>query len=170
MSDIRRLVVDKQEKVFMKLQELNIPYEVIHHPAVYTMEEIDEIGLNEEGDIVKNLFLRDDKGRNHYLVTLDKDKKADLVKLREQLGSTKLGFASAERLEKYLDLSKGAVSPLGIINDATRTVNMVFDKDLVGRERIGVHPNDNTATVYLSFDNLKKIIEKNGNRIIYVNI
>ena len=162
--------MDRKQKVLEKLSELNILYEIIHHPPVFTIEEIDLLGLDEQGEIVKNLFLRDDRGKNHYLVVLEKSKKADLVKLRGILGSTKLGFASEERLEKYLDLTKGSVSPLGIINDKTGVVNVVFDKDLMDRDRLGVHPNDNTATIFLAFKDLKRIVEANGNNIIYAQI
>lgn len=162
--------MDKQQKVFQRLDELKLEYEVIHHPAVFTIDEIAGLELDKDGDIVKNLFLRDAKGIRHFLVVLDKDKKADLRIIRQQLGCTALSFASEERLEKYLQLSKGAVTPLGVINDADCCVEVVFDKDLIKKQKIGVHPNDNTATVWMSFDSLKTVIEQNGNRIEYVNI
>jgi Ala-tRNA(Pro) deacylase len=162
--------MDKQQKVFQKLNELNIIYEVFHHPAAFTIEEIDMLGLNDKGDIVKNLFLRDDKGKNHFLVVLEKNKTVDLVRLRSQLGSTRLGFASEERLEKYLQLSKGSVSPFGVINDKLCSVTVVIDKDLISRKKLGIHPNDNTATVFISFDDLIRVIEENGNKIIYMEI
>lgn len=162
--------MDKKQKVFQKLDDLNISYEVVYHPAVFTIEEMDTLGMDDRGDIVKNLFLRDDKGKNHFLVVVEKNKKVDLKKLHNQLGSSRLGFASEERLEKYLQLSKGAVTPFGVINDETCAVNVVFDKDLINRKKLGVHPNDNKATVFISFDDLKRVIECNGNRIIYAEI
>ena len=157
-------------QIFRELEELDIVYEVIYHPAVFTIEDMDELGISGKGDIVKNLFLRDAKGKKHYLVVLKKDKKADLKSLRTQLGSTALSFASEERLEKYLGLSRGAVTPLGIVNDISCAVEVVFDKDLIGNERLGVHPNENTATVFLSFSSLIRIIEKNGNKIHFVEV
>jgi Ala-tRNA(Pro) deacylase len=162
--------MDKQQKVFEKLEELKIKYEVVNHPAVYTIEEIDNLGISKQHNVCKNLFLRDYKGRRHFLVILHKDKQADLKKMREQLGTTGLGFASEERLEKYLQLSKGAVTPFGIINDTNCAVEVVFDKDIVGMQNLGFHPNENTATVWISFDDIKKVIEQNGNRIIYVTV
>ncbi|MDD4297522.1 MAG: prolyl-tRNA synthetase associated domain-containing protein [Ruminiclostridium sp.] len=162
--------MNNQEKVLQRLDDLGISYEIVQHSAVYTIEDMVALGLGEKGSIVKNLFLRDDKGKNHFLVLLAQDKKADLEKLRSQLNSTKLGFASEQRLDKYLGLSKGAVSPLGIINDTDHAVNVVFDKDLTTKDKLGVHPNDNTATVFISFDDLKKIIEMNGNKIVYLKI
>lgn len=162
--------MDKQQMVYQKLIDLKIEYSVTQHEAVYTIEEMDAAGISSQGDVVKNLFLRDAKGKRHFLVVLEKDKKADLDDIREQLGSTKLSFASEERLDKYLSLSKGAVSPLGIINDLDSSVEMVFDKDLIGKQKIGVHPNDNTATLWISFDKLKYLIEETGHSIRYIEI
>lgn len=159
-----------QEKVFQKLNELNIKYEVMNHPAVFTIEEMDALNITEQGDVCKNLFLRDEKGKRHFLVVLDKDKKADLKDIQKQLGSTRLSFASAERLDKYLKLQKGEVTPLGVINDEEGSVEVVFDNDLIGKTKLGVHPNDNTATVWISFEDLKKVIDHNGNKIKYLNI
>ncbi|HMM19700.1 MAG TPA: prolyl-tRNA synthetase associated domain-containing protein [Selenomonadales bacterium] len=162
--------MDQQQKVYQKLDELHIPYEVMNHPAVFTMEEMDELGITRHGDVCKNLFLRDAKGKRHFLVVLNKDKQANLKDIRDQLGCTPLSFASEERLAKHLQLSNGAVTPLGVINDASHAVEVVFDKDLVGKVKLGIHPNDNTATVWIAFDQLKKLIEHNGNPIAYVTI
>jgi len=120
--------------------------------------------------VCKNLFLRDYKGKRHFIVVLDKDKQADLKKMRDQLGTTALSFASEERLQKYLQLSKGAVAPFGIINDTNCAVEVVFDKDLIGKKSLGFHPNENTATVWISFDDIKEVIQQNGNKIAYVTV
>ena len=162
--------MDKQQKVFEKLDELKIKYEVMNHPAVYTIEQMDELGITKLDDVCKNLFLRDYKGKRHFIVVLDKDKQADLKKMRDQLGTTALSFASEERLQKYLQLSKGAVTPFGIINDTNCAVEVVFDKDLIGKKSLGFHPNENTATVWVSFDDIKEVIQQNGNKIAYVTV
>ena len=149
---------------------MGVKYEIINHPAVYTIEEMDNLGISKKAEVCKNLFVRDAKGKKHYLIVLCKDKKANLAELANQIGSTKLSFASSERLDKYLGLKKGAVSPLGIINNFTKDVIVVFDKDLVGKENLGVHPNDNTTTVVITFNDLNKVITENGNIVKYVNI
>lgn len=162
--------MDKKEKVLKKLDELNIHYKLIDHPAVYTIDTMDELHLNKNGHIVKNLFLKNSNGKKHYLVVLKGDKKADLKSIKSQINSTALSFASEERLEKYLGLSKGAVTPLGIINDDEHLVNIVLDEDLKKEEIIGVHPNVNTSTVFISYNDLIKFINSFGNEIFYVNI
>ena len=162
--------MDKKEKVLKKLDELNIHYKLIDHPAVYTIDTMDELHLNKNGHIVKNLFLKNSNGKKHYLVVLKGDKKADLKSIKSQINSTALSFASEERLEKHLGLSKGAVTPLGIINDDEHLVNIVLDEDLKKEEIIGVHPIVNTSTVFISYNDLIKFINSFGNEIFYVNI
>lgn len=159
-----------QDKVFKLLHALNIEYQLTYHSAAFTVEEMDNLNLPQYGKGCKNLFLRDAKGKRHFLVVLNKDKQADLKSIQEQLGCTRLGFASEERLFKYLQLHKGEVTPLGIINDHEAAVEVVFDSDLAGETRLGIHPNINTATVWISFDDLKKVIEQNGNTIHFVTI
>ena len=162
--------MDKKEKFLKKLDELNIHYKLIDHPAVYTIDTMDELHLNKNGHIVKNLFLKNSNGKKHYLVVLKGDKKADLKSIKSQINSTALSFASEERLEKHLGLSKGAVTPLGIINDDEHLVNIVLDEDLKNEEILGVHPNVNTSTVFISYNDLIKFINSFGNEIFYVNI
>ena len=162
--------MSNQERVFQRLNELKIEYRLTNHQAVFTIEDINKLSVSKEGNIPKNLFLRDSKGKRHFLVVMDQHKKVNLKELQDQLACSRLGFASENRLAKYLGLTKGAVTPLGVINDKEAIVEVVFDMDLIGEKKLGVHPNDNTATVWLSYSDLKKVIENNGNAIGYVII
>ena len=157
-------------EIYALLDEKGVAYEKKEHAAVFTMADMDAEGLNEKGNICKNLFLRDAKGKKHFLVSAPEERKIDLKQLAEWLGTSKLSFASAERLEKYLMLRQGSVSPLGILNDESRTVVFVADEALASMPSIGVHPNDNTATVWLSFADLKKLIEEHGNEVIIAKL
>ena len=114
--------------------------------------------------------MKNSNGKKHYLVVLKGNKKANLKSIKSQINSTALSFASEERLEKHLGLSKGSVTPLGIINDEEHLVNIVLDEDLKKEEIIGVHPNVNTSTVFISYNALIKFINSFGNEIFYVNI
>lgn len=151
-----------RDTVLQQLNAWNIEYEIEDHPAVYTIEDMEVLGITLRGEIPKNLFLRDASGKRHFLLTLQKDKTADLKAIREKLGTSALSFASEERLMRCLKLTKGAVSPLGILNDTEGRVEFVLDKDLKDRERLGIHPNDNTATLWLSFESLKEVMKKAG--------
>lgn len=152
--------------VLARLAELGISYEERQHEAVYSMAEMEAAAIDCLGPVCKNLFLKDDKGRQHFLVVLAEDKRADLKALAVQLGSRPLGFASEERLYKYLGLHKGEVTPLGILNDAERAVTVVLDRSLEGQPKIGAHPNDNRFTLWLSYEALCQVIQQHGNKIL----
>lgn len=158
-------IYGKQE-IYALLEKKGIPFEKLEHEAVYTMEDMNRAGITGRGTVCKNLFLRDAKGKNHYLVTVPEEKKVDLKELATQIGSTKFSFASAERLQKYLGVEQGCVSPLGVLNDESRLVTVVFDADLQGNDAVGVHPNDNTATIWLSPNDLCRIIKEHGNEVV----
>lgn len=103
-----------QLEITKMLNDLNIPFRVVEHPAAMTIEEIDRFALPNSEAIAKNLFVRDDKKKNYYLITVRKDKKVDLKELCRQLNSRPLSFASENDLKFYLRLNKGAVTPLGM--------------------------------------------------------
>lgn len=165
MEDRRKIVMDTLEK-------MAIPYEIIEHEAVFTVEQIEEIQLwnHPDGIGAKNLFLRDGSGKRHFLIVLREDKQADLKELRKEIQSSRLSFASAERLDRYMKLTQGSVSPFGVLNDTECAVEVFFDEDLRDYQYIAVHPNDNTATVWLKLSDLVKMIETHGNSFQFVKI
>lgn len=161
-------MLGKQEvKAF--LEEKGIPFEWVEHKAVYTIDEMEELGLEDMEDIAKNLFLRDQKGKRHFLIVIRANKQANLKELGEKLGIGRLSFASEERLEKYMKLKKGSVTPLGVLNDDACAVEVFFDEDFMRAKKIGVHPNENTASVYLATEDLLNIIREHGNSLEVVS-
>ena len=161
---------DESAPVFERLDSLGIKYECIDHPSVYTMEEMYALGIFNKGVVGKNLFLRDAKGRRHFLVFVYGDKHVSLADIQGKLNITRCSFGSAERLQKYLGLTKGSVSPLGVVNDKDAAVEFIIDKDFIGCPCVGVHPSRNTSTLWMSFDSLLKVIKANGNSVSFVEI
>lgn len=157
------------QRVLEKLNALGIHYELEEHEAVFTIEAIIEHGLNKKGMIPVNLFLRDANGKRHFLVIHDGEIHTDLKKLREQIGCTRLSFGSDERLMKHLGLTKGSVSPFGLINNANHDVEVVIDAGIKNQPVLGFHPNTNTATVFISYDDFMKFIKDCGNPVKFVN-
>ena len=92
-------------------------------------------------------------------------KKVDLKLLRGMLGTSGLSFASEARLQKYLGLTKGAVTPLGIVNDDAHCVEVVLDADLKHTTALGIHPNENTATLWISYADLERFVREWGNSL-----
>lgn len=162
--------VDKSATVYKKLDSLNVDYERLDHTTVYTMDDMYFLGIFDKGIIGKNLFLRDNKGKRHFLVFLYGDKHADLSSIQDKIGIKHCSFGSAERLFKYLGLTKGSVSPLGVVNDTEANVEFIIDRQFIGCPIVGVHPNQNTSTIWISFDDLYKVIKSNGNSISFIDI
>ncbi|ETA81809.1 prolyl-tRNA synthetase associated domain-containing protein [Youngiibacter fragilis] len=158
------------EEVIGLLDSRGIEYEIERHVPVYTIEEMDALKLPFSDLVVKNLFLRDYKGREHFLVVLRKDKNADLKKLKGIIGSTPLSFASEDRLSKYLGLSKGEVTPFGVLNDESHSVRVYIDKDVVSDGKLAIHPNDNRATVLIGILDLIGLIEGYGTEVRTIDL
>jgi Ala-tRNA(Pro) deacylase len=146
------------------LKELNIAYDEIEHEEIYTIEEALQIECSLDGVGTKNLFLKDKSGR-YFLYVLDENKRADLKKLGSYLNALKLSFCKEDDLFNLLGLSKGGVTPLGIINDKDNKVVVVFDEELVGKQLL-CHPNVVTKTMSISYEDLIKLIEYNNHKYI----
>ena len=155
-------------ELYSYLDGMGISYEVEEHAPVFTIDEMRELGI--KGSVCKNLFLRDAKGRQHFLVVLPGDRQADLGALAAALGSSKLSFASEERLMKHLGLTKGSVTPLAVIQDPDHTVQVLLDESLTGMDRLGVHPLVNTATLWISGSDLLRFVRSCGNPVKIVSI
>lgn len=156
------------QEVLEKLDALGINYDYEEHEPVFTIEAIIKLGLNQRGMIPVNLFLRDYKGKRHFLVIHDGEKYTDLKTLQEQINSTRLSFGSDKRLMEHLGLTKGSVSPFGLINDSNHEVEVVIDESIKNESRLGFHPNINSATVWISYNDLIKFVCSCGNDILFV--
>ncbi len=162
--------MNKQE-VYEFLDKENVWHEITEHQAVFNMAELSETELPYPEYDAKNLFVRDDKRRNYYLITVKGDKRVDLKEFRRKQGTKPLTFANADDLMSILGLIAGAVTPLGLLNDAEHKVKFFLDREFLdGKAIIGVHPNDNTATVWLKTEDLLAILEKNQTEVAVVEL
>lgn len=153
------------QQIYTVLKTLGISYEEHAHPAVYTMEESIEYYKDFPGAKVKSLFLRNRKGNQHYLVVLTDKKQADLKALAKTLGESQLGFASPERLDKYLQVKPGSVSPLGLVFDADKHIKIILDEAIMEHELINTHPNINTNTITMKVTDLERYIAHTGHTV-----
>lgn len=160
-----------KDKIYELIKNKNIWYEITEHQAVFNMQELAQIKVPYPERDAKNLFIRDDKKRIYYLITVKGDKKVDLKEFRRKNNTRPLTFASSEDLMEILNLIPGAVTPLGILNDKERKV-IVFIDNFFKEEPsiIGIHPNDNTATIWLYTKDLIDIIKGHGNAVEIINI
>ncbi len=162
--------MNKQE-VYEFLKNKNIWYEITEHEAVYSMSEVPNVEIPYPESEAKNLFVRDDKHNNYYLITVKGNKKVDLKEFRRTNNTRPLSFASSEELNEILKLIPGSVSPFGLLSDKENKVKFYIDKAFYdNRGIIGIHPNENTATVWLKIGDLVQIIQESGHIVCKIDI
>lgn len=149
--------LNKEIRVYDFLDSLGVVYQRIDHEAAMTMEACEEIDRTLEATICKNLLLCNRQETQFYLLMLPGDKVFKTKNLSAQIGSSRLSFAKAEYMEKYLDITPGSLSVLGLMNDKDRMVRLLIDEDVLTGEYIGCHPCINTSSLRLR---TKDLVEK----------
>jgi Ala-tRNA(Pro) deacylase len=155
--------------VLLHLAALGIPFERYEHPPVATAEEGRQHWAGIDAAHCKNLFLRNQRGNQHYLVILAASMRANLRAVADQIGDGKLSFASPDRLMTHLGVTPGSVSPFGLIHDASRHVRVYMDRRLRASPKISFHPNINTATLVLAFADFERFLAAGGHRVEYID-
>ena len=148
----------KEQRVYELLDNLAIDYQRIDHEAANTMEACQEIDRVLEAGICKNLLLCNRQCTVFYLLMLPGDKVFKTKELSAQIGSSRLSFADGSYMEKFLDITPGSLSVLGLMNDSDRAVQLLIDEDLLEEERIGMHPCINTSSLRLRTRDLLDVI------------
>ncbi len=156
--------------IFDQLTRLKIDYQRVDHPPVYTCEEANRETPDLPGARTKNLFVKDRKGKQHFLIVVADHKATDLNQLGSVLGMGKLQLASPERLKKYLNLEPGAVTLLGIVNDPEQHVTVVIDEDVWQQDAIQCHPLVNTSTLVISRAGIEQFLQSSGHTPFVVKI
>jgi len=156
--------------ISIALSELAIPFEHIHHPAVYTVEQARRLVPEHNAKAAKNLFLRDKKGKRHVLLAIEDHKNVHFNDIGRQIGIKRLSMASPDRLQHYLGITPGAVSLLALLNDHLGLVEVVIDRQLWAGKHIQAHPLVNTETLVLSINDMEKFIEYTGHTIRFVDV
>ena len=143
--------LDKEIRVYDFLDKLGIAYQHVDHEAAMTMEACEEIDrtLGDDTTICKNLFLCNRQETNFYLLLMPGDKPFKTKDLSAQIHSARLSFAKPEYMEKYLDITPGSVSIMGLMNDLEDHVKLLIDSDVLKDEYFGCHPCINTTSMKL---------------------
>lgn len=141
--------LDKEIRVYDKLDELGMWYQRTDHEPADTMEACNEIDSILGVVICKNLFLCNRQKTKFYLLMMPGDKPFKTKELSSQINSARLSFASAEDMEHYLDITPGSVSIMGLMNDVENEVTLLIDEDVLKDEYLGCHPCINTSSLKL---------------------
>lgn len=162
---------DKEIRVYDLLDSLGVEYERIDHEAAMTMEACSAIDRALQATICKNLFLCNRQETDFYLLMMPGDKKFKTKDLSAQIGSSRLSFAGETYMERFLDITPGSVSVLGLMNDRDRRVQLLVDRDVLKGEYIGCHPCINTSSLRMRQRELwEKIVPAMGHEPIYVEL
>ena len=151
---------EKEIKVYDILDSLHIPYIRADHEAVMTMEACEEIDKALGMEICKNLFLCNSKKTKFYLLMIPGDKHFKTKEISHQINSPRLSFAPAEFMEKYLDITPGSVSVMGLMNDPDNQVQLLVDEDVLKGEYLGCHPCINTSSLRLKTKDIFEVFTK----------
>ncbi|MEB5353944.1 YbaK/EbsC family protein [Pseudomonas aeruginosa] len=151
-----------EQALLALLRELAIDSQRVEHPAIASIEEYYAQGIELPDQGIKNLFLRNRKGTRHYLVLLDERKEADLPGIAEQIGESRLSFASVERLREYLGVELGCVTPFALVNDPQHRVEVLLDDAIRQDQLLGFHPLVNTATECIRYADLLAFLAHAG--------
>lgn len=159
-----------QAELYQLFEKLNIHFEYYEHPPVPTVEEAMRYWKGMEAVKCKNLFFRNHKGNKHYLVILEHTRKLDIKDMEQRLKQGKISLASEKRLQKYLGLTPGSVTPFGLINDVENHVQVFLDENLLESGKISFHPNINTASIVVLFSDFIKFMDYTGNRYEFLTL
>lgn len=144
----------KELRVYDLLDKLGIDYLRVDHEALATMEACKAVDDLLEVNMCKNLFLCNSQKTNFYLLLMPGEKKFKTKDLSKQIGSARLSFASPEDMEKYLDITPGSVSVMGLMNDKEGSVQLLIDQDLMKEQYLACHPCINTSSIKLTMEDL----------------
>lgn len=150
-------------RLYELLRRLDIRFEYIEHPEAPTIAIAKQYWAGHDARHCKNLFFRNHKGNQHYLVLLDCDAEMDIHAIEHRLHQGKLSFASPERLMRYLGVKPGSVTPFGLINDVEHHVIVFVDANLRTAERLSFHPCVNTASLIIGRDDFVRFLDRSGN-------
>jgi Ala-tRNA(Pro) deacylase len=153
------------------LDSRGIPYQRFDHAPVFTCEESDRLVPDDAVGIqTKNLFVRDKRGRRHWLIVTSCDKSVDLRATARVLGADSLSLGSPERLITHLGVTPGSVTLLALAHEGAGNVELVVDADIWGGDALRCHPMVNSATLVLSHDAAKRFIESTGHTLQVVKV
>lgn len=158
-------------KTYDFLDQLDIKYKTLKHPAAFTIEECGRVRDAIKAPVFKNLFLTNRQQTRFYLLVMPGEKIFKTKYLSDQINSARLSFADEDRMLEFLGVTPGSVTPLGLINDREKTINLILDHDLKRYREFACHPCINSASVVMSLEDLTdRIIPATGHEFQWVTL
>lgn len=157
-------------QLYALLRQLCIPFDYIEHPPLPTLDVAQQYLRGRNVNLCKNLFFRNHKGNRHYLVILAGDSSMDIHAIEHRLREGKLTFASERRMQRYLGVMPGSVTPFGLIHDTEHHVRLFLDQNLRHVPRLSFHPCVNTASLTLTCGDFIRFMDHTGNAYEWIDL
>lgn len=164
ISDVIISGMYDEKKLLARLEEMGIVYKYMAHAAVYTSEQANQVNPHMHGTHCKNLFVKD-KTNQKWLMTILDDRRVDLKRVAQIIGSHRLSFCNPTELWDNLGVTPGSVTPLAVVNDSNKNVKLYIDIDVMARSAVSCHPMANTATITLSNADFRRFIESTDHEL-----
>ena len=162
-------MIDEEQWIYNKLDKMNIAYERHDHEPIYSVIEAAKKGIVLPGQQVKNLVLKNKKGRQFYLVILRDEKIADIKKLATELEEKRLSFANSEELAHLLHVEPGAVTPFGLFFDIENKIQVIVDDEVNPNLTVGFHPFNHGTTLNISYTDFEYFVKESGHSLLRIN-
>ncbi|MEI6850696.1 MAG: YbaK/EbsC family protein [Candidatus Saccharibacteria bacterium] len=149
-----------KQQIIQLLDNLQVKYRWLNHPAVYTVADLNNLPDNIKP--IKNLLVQEEGGGQKFLMVMAGDKRLDQKVIKQYLKNKRLRFASDDSLMETLGATSGSVSIFSFLNEGSKDVRVIVDQEILKDDEVGFHPNENTATVFFASKNLESILQKMG--------
>ncbi len=147
------------KKVYSLLESLNIKYQEVKHPQLYTEKDNNKYGIKFDGSLCKNLFIQNKNESNYYLIIVEINKRLNLKNIQEILNETRLSFGKEQKLIQELNTTPGNLSIFNLANIQKTNIKFIVDKNLLKLKKIGFHPNINNRTVFFEGKHIEKVLK-----------
>ena len=146
------------------LKNKNCKFEIHQHDALFTVEDSKNLRGKIGGAHTKNLFLKNKKDE-YFLLTCEETDKIELKKISKSLGFGNISFAKEERLDQYLKIKPGSVSPFALLNDEENKVEFYLERCLYESKYVNFHPLINTLTITIETERFVEFMIENKKKI-----
>lgn len=159
------------EAIYQLLRDWGIPFRSMEHPEAATMEDCQAVGRQLGAPFCKNLFLANRQQTEFFLLLIGEDKKFRTAEVSKKIGRSRLSFGNEDKLWQALGARPGSISPMGLVFDQEREIQLIVDRDVAALEEFCVHPCLNTQSLALRWQDFEQVFLKHtGHRPQFIEI
>ena len=160
-----------KEEIIRAIRDMGISFDLITHPPAHSMDECRRPAERLGAVMPANLLLRPRRHETYYLLVCAPEARLYTSSVSRQVSSPRLGFASAEEMERVLLCRPGSASALELVYPQAREVTLLMDRALMEADRLAFHPGENDASLAMSREDFLTIfLPRVGKSPIWVDM